>query len=108
MATLASAFYGQHVSGTDLSYVLSNLPKHGNFIFNEFDSQNNHADRLHGTNKADLFYIQPNDKVFGSNGYDAVLENPDSSGHLANLKLEPDVEFWASRRHRPCGHYRQF
>lgn len=91
MATTPSAFFSEYAAGSDLSFLLANVPD-GTLFKKLFDSTNDASDDLEGSKKDDIFYVQPGDVVSGGKGYDVVVEFESSGGTLSDLKLGKTVE----------------
>jgi len=95
MATLPSAFYGEHASGADLSFLLAAIPggKGKNYLFDRVvDADSDPKDELIvGGKKDEIFYVNSGDTVVGGKGYDVVVQSPNGD-QMAPLRLNSSVE----------------
>ena len=92
MATLPSVFFRDYASGSDLSFLLANVPPGAGPVY-LFDKVVNAGDApfVQGGKQDEIFYIKDGTYVKGGKGYDAVVQSPDN-GTLGNLNLQHSVE----------------
>jgi Ca2+-binding RTX toxin-like protein len=88
---LPSVFYGDYASGSDLSFLLANVPPGAgpDYLFDKVVTTSDPF--VKGSGKDEIFHINDGTFVKGGKGYDAVVQSP-HDGVLGNLKLQHSVE----------------
>ncbi|MEP0315126.1 MULTISPECIES: calcium-binding protein [Alphaproteobacteria] len=91
MATLPSVFYGDYSAGSDLSFLLANVPPGSgpDYLFDKVVTTSDAF--VKGSGKDEIFHITDGTFVKGGKGYDAVVQSPEG-GVLGSLDLHSSVE----------------